>query len=895
MKYDFDLDLESRNSLSLLIKRISSGSTVLEFGTANGRMTKYLKEDLGCRVYGVELDAEAAKEAALFSEKIVVGDIEEYAWREEFSHIEFDFIVFGDVLEHLYDPNAVLKSVWGCLKEDGSVLISVPNVAHNSILINLMKNEFNYSATGLLDNTHIRFYTKKTFDALVEECGYFISYESGVYSNPADTEFQNSYEELPSCVGEFLAKSCWGELYQLIYELKKTKTEIVSEFSSEFENFGTKYLQLFVDTGAGFNEKESLRVAYRNQRKVVFDLCGFGDVLNVRFDPLDSYGFVRIDSIVIDNFLYEGLVNSNAFLCEDGIYYFDNTDPSLYFEFENKKKISNISFELEFLSVGQEAAKRLSEVYKRVIKEKVQIVYEQNSVIKEQAKSLRDKHFFVQDMEEEIVRLHGVAQSMRIKNRIARVLPRGLKDILKEIVAKIRFLQYRYKKFRFLAKANGTFFVLRQIYKSRRYKSEALSFSQTKLDLDVVESVKEKISIIIPTYNGLLDLVKLIPNLINQKGFESVEIIIVDSSSSDGTKEFVEKFDAIEFVSIEQKDFSHSYARNLGYEKSSGEYVLFLVQDALPTSEMWLYNFYGILRSNELVALSCTQVVNAEADLYSCYGIDSFNKYLELDKKRTKITEKFIDDVSITRKLVQLDNVACFFDASEFGKYRFRGKYAEDLDMGQRLVKDSKRIATTSEVSVIHSHLRPAYYYMKRALVETDVLNSIFEQKERVDICIINELGDIYGTAFLIGEFLADMRKLRKFPIGFEFFRQYGLEKLSLAIDKEYIRSDFKKSFDTLSSYDKDLADTIALFDTNQIEIVKGTLYYSIYHFVDDCFAYIEKRYSFIDEKLLFEFCLFVLKVFATNCGVKLGTHKKQYESSDIFIANLVAKLQKGI
>ena len=165
-KYDCELNLEDRNSLSVLVGKVKPNSLVLEFGPANGRMTKYMKERLNCKVYAVEIDEDAAKDAAQYTEKIIVDSIENYRWQEEFKDLQFDYIIFADVLEHLYYPEKVLKSVRDFLREDGSILVSIPNIAHNAIIINLLKNEFNYHPTGLLDDTHIRFFTKKTFPIL---------------------------------------------------------------------------------------------------------------------------------------------------------------------------------------------------------------------------------------------------------------------------------------------------------------------------------------------------------------------------------------------------------------------------------------------------------------------------------------------------------------------------------------------------------------------------------------------------------------------------------------------------------------------------------------------------------------------------------------------------------
>jgi len=236
MKYDFNLDLETRNSLSILASRINPGSIVLEFGPANGRMTKYLKEQLDCIIYAVEIDEKSAKDAAKYTEKIIVDSIENYGWQEEFKGLKFDYILFADVLEHLYDPEKVLKSVNTFLSNDGSILISIPNISHNSIVMGLLKNEFNYGPIGLLDDTHIRFFTKKTFDILIEKCGYFRTYETAIYRKPQCSEFEYRYSDFIEPIAKYLFNLEHGEIYQLIYELKSYPTNIDSDFVNSSTN-----------------------------------------------------------------------------------------------------------------------------------------------------------------------------------------------------------------------------------------------------------------------------------------------------------------------------------------------------------------------------------------------------------------------------------------------------------------------------------------------------------------------------------------------------------------------------------------------------------------------------------------------------------------------------------
>lgn len=91
-----------------------------------GRLTKYMKESLDCRVYIVELDPEAYASARPFAEDGVCGDIEKGEWLEKFSSCQFDYILFADVLEHLRDPEKALRQAATLLKEQGEVIVSLP-------------------------------------------------------------------------------------------------------------------------------------------------------------------------------------------------------------------------------------------------------------------------------------------------------------------------------------------------------------------------------------------------------------------------------------------------------------------------------------------------------------------------------------------------------------------------------------------------------------------------------------------------------------------------------------------------------------------------------------------------------------------------------------------------
>lgn len=363
MKYDFELDLKSRNSLSLLIERVKSNSTVLEFGPANGRMTKYLKEKLNCKVYAVEIDEKAAKDVSHYTEKTVVDNIENYNWKQEVKNIKFDFIIFADVLEHLTDPKKVLESVGPFLKDRGSILISIPNIAHNAITLGLLRNEFNYSPTGLLDETHLRFYTQKTFDSLIETIGYHKVYETAVYMSPKDTEFAIDYDDVPDEVGMHLSKLPWGEMYQLIYEIKKVKVDLVSDFLNEYKTYSKYYTQLFIDNNQGFCEESSIKYFVdisKDIQSFSFDLSSFKNITNLRFDPLNESCVLEIDEIILvrqDNSRINLTASTSSNACsntEKG-YFFDTDDSQFYFKNFAVENIKQLTITFKLLHVGKDA------------------------------------------------------------------------------------------------------------------------------------------------------------------------------------------------------------------------------------------------------------------------------------------------------------------------------------------------------------------------------------------------------------------------------------------------------------------------------------------------------------------------------------------------------------
>lgn len=154
----------------LFVELASQGKRILELGCADGFISRHLAER-GCRVTGVELDPEAAERASQWCENVVQHDLNDLAWLQQVGN-NYDMVLCGDVLEHLVSPETVLWQIHRLLAPGGRVIICLPNVAHIRVRLMLLSGKFEYESAGIMDVTHLRFYTVKTARELIEGCGY---------------------------------------------------------------------------------------------------------------------------------------------------------------------------------------------------------------------------------------------------------------------------------------------------------------------------------------------------------------------------------------------------------------------------------------------------------------------------------------------------------------------------------------------------------------------------------------------------------------------------------------------------------------------------------------------------------------------------------------------------
>lgn len=157
----------------------SNIKAILDIGCGHGAFLILVKEKTGAETWGIEVVQEIAEEAKKNIDHVVAGKIEEVI--NSIPDQYFDCITFNDVLEHLIEPKEVLKMIRHKLSEEGIIVASIPNVRYFFNLRDLLiYKDWQYADSGILDATHLRFFTQKSMKRMFEEAGFEIIKQVGI-------------------------------------------------------------------------------------------------------------------------------------------------------------------------------------------------------------------------------------------------------------------------------------------------------------------------------------------------------------------------------------------------------------------------------------------------------------------------------------------------------------------------------------------------------------------------------------------------------------------------------------------------------------------------------------------------------------------------------------------
>lgn len=153
---------------------------ILDLGCGEGVFGASLKQQRDGEVWGIELDPVAAATAAERLDHVLQGDVLERL--ADLPNVSFDCVIMNDILEHLTDPDALLKEVRVMLGPAGRIVASIPNVRHFPHLWQLVVHgRWDYTDEGILDRTHLRFFTRHSLVSMFQRCGYRLERCEGIH------------------------------------------------------------------------------------------------------------------------------------------------------------------------------------------------------------------------------------------------------------------------------------------------------------------------------------------------------------------------------------------------------------------------------------------------------------------------------------------------------------------------------------------------------------------------------------------------------------------------------------------------------------------------------------------------------------------------------------------
>ena len=195
MKQTAPTDIYNQQLFDLIPDTLQS---IIEIGSGSGVLAKAIKHRSPATHYiGVELDPEYSILSSRYCDLVLTDNIETPS-KELRNFIQTtSAIVFSDVLEHLYNPWQTLKFLRSEISNECSIYASIPNIQHWSIIFGLISGNFDYADSGLLDRTHIRFFTKKTIISMFNDCGFEVkSISPRIFNFPEQDKYLSLIKEV---------------------------------------------------------------------------------------------------------------------------------------------------------------------------------------------------------------------------------------------------------------------------------------------------------------------------------------------------------------------------------------------------------------------------------------------------------------------------------------------------------------------------------------------------------------------------------------------------------------------------------------------------------------------------------------------------------------------------
>jgi rhamnosyltransferase len=239
------------------------------------------------------------------------------------------------------------------------------------------------------------------------------------------------------------------------------------------------------------------------------------------------------------------------------------------------------------------------------------------------------------------------------------------------------------------------------------------------------QPVTRSVSVVVPTRNAGPLFARVLAAVRAQEGVPAIEIVVVDSGSSDGTVELARRHGAT-VVDVEPSDFGHGRTRNAGAEAAGGDVLLLLVQDAILLGADAIRTLVAELEADAtLAAVSARQVPRTDVDLFGAFTIYAHDRLVRDSSPRSAG-----GSAARRRARGSLDNVCAAIRRETWAELRFSEvSFAEDLDFGLRAVAAGWGVRVSRAAAVAHSHVRSAEYQFRRGVAERIAVASLVDDE----------------------------------------------------------------------------------------------------------------------------------------------------------------------
>lgn len=227
-KYEYPFDPDEQNSTAASVYNLAraGGERVLDVGSGPATVSRTLRTAEGKDVTAVDIDEDALERARAGGVgHVVVADLEDRGWSGRLPDGAWDTIILADVLEHLRDPGALLADITRAklLAPDGQLIISVPNAAHVALLAELLNGDFRYTTTGILDSTHVRWFTLESVTRLLEEHGFVVTEVCRTLRTLEQTSHRFRLADLTEAARSALGETgLEGRTYQYVLQARRS-------------------------------------------------------------------------------------------------------------------------------------------------------------------------------------------------------------------------------------------------------------------------------------------------------------------------------------------------------------------------------------------------------------------------------------------------------------------------------------------------------------------------------------------------------------------------------------------------------------------------------------------------------------------------------------------------